>query len=864
MKRYLLSCLLLGILTFGISGPGVGAQDDLVQGVQRFEGTIDSEDGVYYDVFGLRAGQTIYAYAQGLDLDTYLAVGDYDFSEILNYDDDSGNETDAAVSYEITEDGDYAIWIAGFDESEIGDYILFIGVDAPEVLTGEAEPTGDTIAERYTGDLLPEDADETEEAEQTATDQDGLVQGVQHFEGSVESEEGVYYDLYGLKAGQTIYAYALGFDEFDTYLILGDINFDEQLTFDDDSGEATDAALSYELTEDGDYSIWIAGYDEEARGDYLLMLGVDAPEVLSGNAEPTGDEIAVLYTGEAISNNPDNIALDPDIPTEPLKGVEHFEGAVEDDDGVYYDMFGLRAGQTVYIYAVGYDDFDPYVAIGDIDFNEVLAFDDDGGEGTNAALSYEIPADGDYSIWIVGYEEGNFGDYLLMLGVDAPEVMTGEAEPTGDEIAELYSVAIEVTDCSVLQERPELSGAVETYETGPFLVHYTLEGSDKTTRKVVDELVAALDSTWNYYIVQENWPEPPRDCGEGGDDRFDVYVMEILESEELLGFAQPEGLVGDNPSSELVETYAAYSYLVIDNDFNGIENGISLMRTTVAHEFMHSLQFGFDINETFGSLYESSAVWMETQVFPDDQDATPYVSDYYSLPDLCMGYEQDEFRYYSEWLLIDSLVQDYGPQIIREMWEYLATEEGLPGFYSYLEQLGTTPQEVEERLAVRNLLRRYDLASEFDAELYIEGIILEPGTVQPAATGVQQLGADYVRISQPGRYALSANDPDLNLVVVGIYDDGTADVFELGDNGVVDTNAYRYAYLILINTRAHMDLSECADIDWELTVAETADEPVASTGEVWDATQFIVSEVLIASDEDRNIDPVSVKDQRRG
>lgn len=867
MKRLFVVMLLTVMLMswFGIIGPApkAQAQPDLVEGVQHIEGTVDSDIGVYYDLFGLQAGQTVYIYAHGLDgFDTYIALGDIDFLKVLAEDDDGGDDTDSALSYDIPVDGDYSIWIGGYDKT-LGDFVLMIGVDAPEVLTGESEPTGDEIAVLYRGNSS--DADNMDIEPLTPPPGGELVQGVQHFEGSITKSDGVYYDLFGLRAGQTVYFYAHGIDGFDTYLSFADIDFAEELTFDDDGGEDTDAALSYVIPQDGDYSVWIGGYDENATGDYLLIIGLDAPEVLTGEAEPTGDVIAELYTWDTGDTGEADVPPPPTVAGDLVQGVQRFEGAVTGSDGVYYDLFDLRAGQTVYFYAHGIDGFDTYLSFGDIDFEEVFASNDDGGNDTDAALSYVIREDGDYSVWVVGYEDGSIGDYELTIGVDAPEALTGEAEPTGDTVAVLYGPDLNVTDCSVLETRPELSGPEEIRETQNFIIHFTLSGSDGTSIGLVSEMMKALEGTWEYYINREGWPPPPRDCGEGGDDRFDVYVMEILDAEEVLGYVQPEALVGDNPFSEEIEEWASYSYLVLDNDFNGVGGDpFALMRTTVSHEFMHNLQFGYDINEPFDAIYESTATWMETQVFPEDEDATTYVGDYFALPELCIGSTDDSLRQYGEWLLIDSLVQDFGPQIIREMWQQFAVEEDMDAFYNYLAKLGTTPQEAIERLAVRNLLRRYDLADKFDADLFIEGVILQPGVVQPAGDGVQELGVNYLRIAAPGRYDLALNQPDISMIVVGITQDGQAEVYHLGNQGIVDTTAYQYAYIILLNTRQHTNAHSCTYLDWELTVTPSEAVAVVSTGEAWDASNFRLREFQIVDvDGGREEPPQSTKDQRR-
>src|SRR5690606_22105268 len=161
-------------------------------------------------------------------------------------------------------------------------------------------------------------------------------------------------------------------------------------------------------------------------------------------------------------------------------------------------------------------------------------------------------------------------------------------------------------------------------------------------------------------IGDYNWPAPPRDCGEGGDSRYDFYLMDILDEEGILGYADPQEIIGDNPSSDNVEEWAAYGYMVIDNDYDGVPNPLIVMRATVAHEFHHLIQFGYDVgDETW--LYEATASWMET-VTSDDEDATDYTSTVFNEPNLCIGTRDDRsgLRIDGEWILIDSIAQDFG------------------------------------------------------------------------------------------------------------------------------------------------------------------------------------------------------------
>src|SRR5690349_1789461 len=70
-----------------------------------------------------------------------------------------------------------------------------------------------------------------------------------------------FFDLLGMKAGQTIYLYSES-DQFDTYLVLCNLACDEKFAENDDieTGVNTNSAIQYTFEADGDYSIAVSDY----------------------------------------------------------------------------------------------------------------------------------------------------------------------------------------------------------------------------------------------------------------------------------------------------------------------------------------------------------------------------------------------------------------------------------------------------------------------------------------------------------------------------------------------------------------------------------------------------------------------------
>lgn len=87
----------------------------------------------------------------------------------------------------------------------------------------------------------------------------------------------------------------------------------------------------------------------------------------------------------------------------------------------------------------------PYHAFRDLLSSFYLAWDDDSGQGSDAALQFAVPADGDYKIVVAGSRqpvgrtvEGlTFGAYRLSVGRNAPQILSGRATSDGSPFVKL-------------------------------------------------------------------------------------------------------------------------------------------------------------------------------------------------------------------------------------------------------------------------------------------------------------------------------------------------------------------------------------------------------------------------------------------
>lgn len=391
----------------------------------------------------------------------------------------------------------------------------------------------------------------------------------------------------------------------------------------------------------------------------------------------------------------------------------------------------------------------------------------------------------------------------------------------------------------------DLSGPAEIIETQHFRVHYTRSGADSVTDEYITLLALALEETWAIQIDQMGWPAPPPNPD--GDGRYPVYVASLKDTEGvLMGYVRNEDIIGDNPNSGYVERWAAHSFMVIENDFAEMRsNGgdpIDLMRATVAHEFHHAIQFGYDAAEAHDWYYEATATWMEIETFGLGMSAIEYVQDNFQYPEICFGAPDVDglSLEYGNWTFIQSLVDRHGDQIIMELWENIAEVEGFTALERTLERYGETLPEAVLLHHLQSLMRDYPSIDEISSSVWLTNTIRDTGSWEPEDLGIQELGANFFHLKRPpGTYHVQVTGGNdlLTLWAIGIHD-GEADVIPLGNGGTIRTDPYEYVYVMVFNEDYDSKIDRCDYVDYALKVTAGADDsplPIL----LLDATYFV-------------------------
>lgn len=217
-----------------------------------------------------------------------------------------------------------------------------------------------------------------------------------------------------------------------------------------------------------------------------------------------------------------------------------------------------------------------------------------------------------------------------------------------------------------------------------FVVHHALAGSDQATPEYAQLVSTTLEQALDA-LVGHGWPAPVDDGALGGDERLDVYLLEV--DGDAFGYAQPEG--------DLCRICTVPSHLVLDNDY--ADFGIApedALRATAAHELGHSLQLAAT-GDSEAWIGEATSVWLEELVFPDADARSAYLDDFAAHPDLPITrFEEDDGsadRSYGAWVFVRWIADRHGPGLWAESWRLAGRDdvEVLAALDRVLEQRGS-------------------------------------------------------------------------------------------------------------------------------------------------------------------------------
>jgi len=234
------------------------------------------------------------------------------------------------------------------------------------------------------------------------------------------------------------------------------------IVWDDNSGALSDASITFQVPENGDYQITVAGtYYQLQRGDkyyntfgkYRLNIGVNAQEVLSGNANATGDKIA------------------SQIGTFNKRVQEEIIEISEEKEYVELPLNIVDKGNTLYVYAESISgDLIPAIKLRDYG-NRLLAFDNLLDEKNIASLQYKLKEGAENYSLIIRADHKNQkvknGKIRLLIGTNTPEILAGKSTETGRPI---LNESIEVEVSLLVDQISDINQTKENFTVVAYLI----------------------------------------------------------------------------------------------------------------------------------------------------------------------------------------------------------------------------------------------------------------------------------------------------------------------------------------------------------------------------------------------------------
>ncbi len=224
----------------------------------------------------------------------------------------------------------------------------------------------------------------------------------------------------------------------------------------------------------------------------------------------------------------------------------------------------------------------------------------------------------------------------------------------------------------------------DTRETTHFVIQYSASALAASSEPLtIEDIEQSLETAWTTQIDQFGWAAPPRTAAADRDlaGKYHVRVDNSL-GPAIYGFVSNSGTyagrVGDNPATTAWnEGDADATCMVLNGDFSQFPGtALGALDATTAHEFNHSLQFGYGALSGFNTpddhFIEGGATWMEDEVQDASNDNYNYL---YPAFEDSMG-EHDQGDIYAYWLTFRGLTERFGTNaagagedVMQEFWE---------------------------------------------------------------------------------------------------------------------------------------------------------------------------------------------------
>ena len=235
----------------------------------------------------------------------------------------------------------------------------------------------------------------------------------------------------------------------------------------------------------------------------------------------------------------------------------------------------------------------------------------------------------------------------------------------------------------------DLSGAPlpDTIESPHFYIEYSdaVLGGGLT----IDDYIDALETSWVKEVDQFGWAAPPSYTpSPAPNGKYPVRIDPSLGA-TIYGFVSTQGShagrVGNNPGTSWNDGDASASCMVLNSNFDPFPGDpIDALQATAAHEFNHSIQFGYGGLEGRVPDYvfiEGAATWIEDEVFDESNDNYNYL---WPVFEDDMGDYKDNlpFEPYEYWITWRGITERFGTgipgggeDVMQRYWEQVSKNQ---------------------------------------------------------------------------------------------------------------------------------------------------------------------------------------------
>lgn len=218
---------------------------------------------------------------------------------------------------------------------------------------------------------------------------------------------------------------------------------------------------------------------------------------------------------------------------------------------------------------------------------------------------------------------------------------------------------------------------LDSVETEHFYIQYNEAALEASL--TIEDYKASLETAWDTEVDTFGWKAPPRYTPNPAPDGLYHVRIEAL-APVLYGFVSSQGThagpVGDNPQTPWNDVDADASCMGLNQDYSAFPGTPrAALDATTAHEFNHSLQFGYGAlngaNAPELNFSEGGATWMEDEVQDASNDNYNYL-----YPDFESSMGEHGGNEYSYWLTFRGMTERYGTNapgagedVMQQFWE---------------------------------------------------------------------------------------------------------------------------------------------------------------------------------------------------